>query len=931
MPGTVAMAVAMSIGTATGSGIVAAIAYAAVYAATTMAISYAVSAVMGALSKKPKSSSSADLSVAASDRAITARQPVAPWRVVYGRARMGGTYTFLHTTGSDNEYFHIVITLAGHRVKSIGVMYFDGEAATDADGVPVSAYDGYVTVVKRLGHADQTAIAELISAAPDKWTADHKQSGRAHVYVRLKYSRDTFPNGLPNITFDIEGKDDIWDPRTDTTGYSENAALCVADYLSDPVIGLNAAADIDADSLIEAANICDEAVTLADSTTEPRYALNGAFETSEKPVDILAKMLTASCGMAVNSGGKWHVKVGAYRTPAVTLTESDLRGPVSIQSRISMKDNYNGVKGVFVSPDNAWQASDFPAYGSAAYLTEDGGERTWHDIDLGYTISAATAQRIAKIDLERTRRQMTVTLTCGLSAWRLTPGDTVMLTLARFGWTEKVFEVKETHFVVGTEENPTLNVSLILRETDANVYAWSAAEEQAFAAAPRTTLPSAFSVPAPADLILESGTAVLGVRKDGTVFSRIKASWTAPASAFVLSGGHIESEIKKTADSTWEPGPTVRGDQTALYVLDVIDGEGYDVRVRSVNVAGVPSAWATPASGSHTVIGKTAAPSTVAGLTVRQNGTSVILEGAAVADLDVAVQEFRFGAAGAAWEAMQFIEAPAARPGTPCSYTTGIVPPGTWRFAVKARDTSGNYSTAATYADATIVGVASAIETGVGEQAAAWLNLGAGSGDGFIRHWTGKLVADGTLPLSDYASWDDLPTFCPDPVAEAVYEMPAIDIDFDDAVRIYAGALDFAPLGGVSGSPDVKLQIYTWSDGDADPDSFADWLSGLVTARHIRARLRMVPGAAPGAVSGFRLVVDKDTVTESDTGFTVAPGGTAISIGPFHNMPLVQCLPQSGANVGWVTGVTKTSAVLHVGPSTSSDDGGAAGYTARGI
>jgi hypothetical protein len=75
-----------------------------------------------------------------------------------------------------------------------------------------------------------------------------------------------------------------------------------------------------------------------------------------------------------------------------------------------MSSNFNGVRGQFVSPENDWQPDDFPAYASDVYLAEDGGERKWRDISLPFTISAAMAQRLAKIELERARRQMTVRL-----------------------------------------------------------------------------------------------------------------------------------------------------------------------------------------------------------------------------------------------------------------------------------------------------------------------------------------------------------------------------------------------------------------------------------------------------------------------------------------------------------------------------------------
>ena len=72
-------------------------------------------------------------------------------------------------------------------------------------------------------------------------------------------------------------------------------------------------------------------------------------------------------------------------------------------SRISRRDLYNAVRGTFVSPDAYWQPTDFPTVSNATYATNDGGQVIWRDMALPFTTSRATAQRIAKLVLERSR------------------------------------------------------------------------------------------------------------------------------------------------------------------------------------------------------------------------------------------------------------------------------------------------------------------------------------------------------------------------------------------------------------------------------------------------------------------------------------------------------------------------------------------------
>ncbi len=539
-------------------------------------------------------------------REITVRQAAAPWRIVYGAMRGGAIITFAHVTGTSNEYLHLVLTLAKGKIQAINTMYFDGvEVPLDGSGDATGTYAGYVHVQKNLGDPAESTqgLTDLATACPTKWTANHLQRGHAKVYVRLQWNADLFPNGVPNITFDMQGRL-VYDPRTSTTAYSNLVALCLADYLVDTQVGFKAvyADEVDNDLLIAAANICAEAVALKAGGTEDRYTLNGMFDTTEDPVDVLHQMAAAMGGYAVYIGGKFQIYAGAYRAATVTLTEADARGSLKVVSRLSKQEIFNGVKGTFFSADNDWQAADFQSVDGAAYLAEDGAERIWQDIQLPFTTSVATAQRLAKLLLERTRRQITVEYPAKLSAYRLQPPDVVQVTNARFGWSAKTFEVQDTRLAV--DDEGALACDLVLRETDATAYSWVAADDEKDATAVGTvTLPDIKTVAAPTGLALTSGDAAATIGNDGLRVPRLKAAWTAPADQNVISGGSIIVQYKKNADATWIGIGTARGDATEFYIAPVTVGTAYDVRLYAVNSSGVVSAAIT--ESNHTVTGPT--------------------------------------------------------------------------------------------------------------------------------------------------------------------------------------------------------------------------------------------------------------------------------------------------------------------------------------
>ncbi len=570
-------------------------------------------------------------------RTVTVREPVMPREMVYGRTRKGGVIVFLHSTGAKDKDLHLVIVLAAHRIKSIDAIYFEGEEAIDASGVAQGRWAGKVAVEKRLGTEDQTAFAGLIAAAPEHWSDAHRLAGCAAIYLRLTYDADAFPGGIPNITVDLEGKADIFDPRTGTEGYTDNAALCVADYMAHPTYGIGAviggADGIEPDSLIEAANICDEAVPLAAGGSEPRYTCNGVVSLSETPKTIIEAMLTAMAGRCIWQAGQWRMRAGAYRVPETVITADDLReGGMTLTTRQSRASNFNAVRGQFVSPENSWQPDDFPAYASEVYRLEDNGERVWRDISLPFTISASMAQRLAKITLERARRQMSLKLAGKLKAWRVAAGETTYVHYARWGFggaalpEGKPFEVEAVRLDLSqVGPGPRLAPELLLRETSPLIYDWDASEEQIYAAAPRTTLPSAFDIAPPgAPQITEE----LYVTRDGSavkVLARI--AWEPAASGFVDT---YQVETRRDGGDWLDRGRT---SGTVMELRDIQPGQ-WAVRIKAISVLGVSSIWR---EGTLEIVGLTAPPAALTGLTIQSAGGLAVLKWQRSVDVDVRV------------------------------------------------------------------------------------------------------------------------------------------------------------------------------------------------------------------------------------------------------------------------------------------------------
>lgn len=628
-----------------------------------------------------------------------------PRKVVYGRAQLGGTISFLDIRGS-NQYFDVIVTIATHEIDAIEKVFFDDAevifgASPDPrwstklikpDGTEIAA-DHLIFMQATMGADDQAAIGDLIGQNPGKWTWDHKQSGCAGAYFIIVWNALVFGDGLPEISFQIRGKK-VRDPRSGTTYWTSNASLCQADFLTNTRFGPGVPLSrIDDTSLSSAADTCDESVILAGGGTEARYTTNGWFTTDENYGRILERFVAATGGQSTYSNGKWKFWPAKWRTPSLTITEDDLRSSIKIQTLAERADIFNAVRGQFVSAAAGYIEVDYPAVKNSTYAGLDGGE-IFENIDYHLVTSAATCQRLSKLEVERIRQGIQVEFLCSLKAFSVQVPENVYLTFSRYGWSAKPFEIVDCDFIIQeTGDAPELLVSLTLRETAQGVFDWNYWEETTVDVAPNTNLPSPFSVPTPTSVMVEAGTDQLYVRTDGTVIVRAKVSWTAFSDFFLSSGGKVETQYRKTGDSAWADAPSVPASSTFLYVQDVQDGVYYDFRVRAVNAFGIAGPYVEVLS--FFVVGKTAPPSNVPGLSSGIFDYGLQLDWTAITDVDLGNYEIR---EGPSWESSTFV----TLTGKVTQKVLEIRAVGVYQFWIKAIDTSGNYSVVAAGVSVTI-------------------------------------------------------------------------------------------------------------------------------------------------------------------------------------------------------------------------------------
>lgn len=862
-----------------------------------------------------------------------------PHTYIYGRARVGSAVVAIFSSGSRDEYKHLVCVHAAHECDAFEEWYIGGKklAALDGSGwvtaapffttsthdvweshavpeftlahdpVPGSVYvytqvrdegtvqcqftiDGrnvvvtpppfatfpldvsyqytqgnpFVNVRTHLGTGDDPADAYLMSVTGGQWPATAVLRGYCYSVITLNLNEPEFQGGLPTIETVIRGRK-LYDPRTETTAWSQNPPLVIRDYLTSEICKVDAD-DIPDDAVIAAANVCDE-----EHAFGKRYTFNGSITSDQSKNDVLEGMAQSMAGGICST--TWDMWAGKYVAPIMALSQDDIVGELAITPGLSHADIYNGVKGQFCSPENNYVINDFKPYQNAAYVAADGGDELWSNIDFPYTNSLQRVHNLCRIFVEDQRNGYTVKGLFKVKTWRLRPGSRVTLTSALFGWSSKVFRITDK------KDNPSGMVELTMKEDGESI--WDFADAVVPDETPNTNLPDPFYVPKIASVTCQSGTNLL-IAKDGTVISRVQVSWPAVQSQSVQSNGLIEVEWRKVDTDVYNKA-SVSGNETSTFISPAEDGAWYVVRVRSVNAyLNIKADWTY--AQPHQVVGKTAPPGNMQQLSI--SGTK--LSWAINSELDIAGSRFRFhygnnrdwGTAAPLHEGL-IVASPFDLVTRPAGMVTIM---GKWV------DTSGNESVTAAYivTDLGDIPVANVVEE---------FDFKA---DGFPGEITGGEVdEDGNLVADEVDSFygddnqsfyeaDNAPFYLESSYGKLVYVTPEISVPQPLTGSLMSLIID---TQGIDLTVEYRLTGPGPLFGDDDDSFFGPddepfygppgiwnpWPGQIPASFDVfQWRVTIGSGAVRGKISELKVVIDAPDMVEYIEDLVIEAGGTII-------------------------------------------------------
>ena len=543
------------------------------------------------------------------------REAVAPRQLIYGKCRVGGTVVHMQTTGTDNYLLHMVVAIAGHEIEELtSVRVNDTDLTTSTSTISGSTV--YTVTNSEYTNTDndnnfgsgrlmrytykdgsQTAVDGFMDAQLSSMGASDKFLGVSYVYLQMVFDTQKFGGGIPAISFLVKGKK-CYDPRSNSTAWTDNPALQIRDFLTNTQYGIKATSDeindtTNAGGFASAANICDQNVTLADgSTTEKRYTSNGFTNFSANGNGVIESILSAMAGKVSYVNGKFNIFAGASQTPSLTITDDDLLDAVQIQTNPSSGNLFNSVKPLYVDSTQGYVAADAEVYQDTTMLNADtpSGESTANYVkqmesQLPFTVTDTMAQRLGRIALKSQRETTSISCLVDLKFMRLQPNDWVYVTNTRLDYSQKVFEVISTNMQVVTEgEVPVMATQLELKEVASSVFDFATSDYTTGQSEGGDVDTGDYTVTAPTNLALAQQT-----NKDGvTTKVDIKATWTNNSSDKVTL---TEVAYKLSTDGAYTSDFTVGKGVSVALLPNVVVGKTYNVKARHIDVNGVSSSY----------------------------------------------------------------------------------------------------------------------------------------------------------------------------------------------------------------------------------------------------------------------------------------------------------------------------------------------------
>ena len=807
--------------------------------------------------------------------------------VIYGERLTGGTRVFMETSGTDNTYLYMSIVMAEGEINDIEEILVDDKVVTwasalsDGTEVEVNSSDSNfykdstsLIRVQPFYGTDGQSASSLLSTLSN-WGSNHKLSGLCYLAIRFKWNQDSF-TGIPKVQAKIQGKKvKTYNASLveQTASYQTNPSWCLLDYLTNARYGKGLAiSEIDLQSFYDASLICETQVTPYSGGSDINiFDINTAIDTSRSILDNVREFLKGCRGYLPYNAGKYNLIIETTGTASITLTEDNIIGGYSL-STPTKNDRYNRVIVGFVNPDRNYQVDEvqFPPIDDSGLpsadqhetmKTADGGFLLEGRFDFTTITSQYQAEEMAEVILRRSREALSLGINVDFNGYDLAIGEIVNITHSSLGFSAKPFRV------IGITFNQDLTVGLSLVEYQASHYTW-ATKTQA-TTVPTTNLPNPFNVQPPSSVTLDDQ---LIEYNDGTVIVALNVTIGASPDSFV---DYYQVEYKLASDTNYII--YAQGSGLNHRVLNVIDQNVYDVRVKAVSSIGSSSTYVT---AQRTIIGAIEPPSDIEDFSCNIINGEAHLSWEQIPDLDLAYYQIRYSTltSGATWQNSVSLVEKVSRPATSI-----VVPARVGSYCIKAVDKLGNFSINETIIATNVatIGNFNAITTQSEHPSFSGTKTNLTLSDNAVR--LTNLASDG---IYDFASVIDIGAVHTSRVTATLAQFAENPSELFDSE---SGLFD-AKTGSVDGnSPsnsNAHLEIAI-SDDNVTYTAFKNFVIGDYTFRYAKFRLYLTSrdGVTTPVVNEATVTIDMEDRIFSGNDITSGAGTKTVTFtNPFKTI-----------------------------------------------
>ena len=911
---------------------------------------------------------------------IISNDPVPVRRFVFGKALVGGDQLYIGLSPSDNVYLQMVVLIADHSIEAVDEFWVGNGRYTADQFVSVidiprgeNNYDTLLTYTERLdgasvldfatgghvttrtenyqvrvrmgggqsGHFEtqtRTRVHENVTSPnwrSSEWDpAVDRATGSAIIAIQMKHDQERV---IPwqQIRFLVRGDNTIWDPRTNTTGYSNNPALVIGAYLNKiaafPYVEQNAdgtetitlasltaaqasgtLGGIDVEHLKRAADVCDT----------NGWTIAGAIDHDSNIDDQLPELASAMMGWVFFDGWNYIIRAAEASDPVATITDADIKD-VTMSFHRRLNELYNSVGGTIRNDeDNGhYENTSYPELIDADALAEDVTPARM-ELNFLYVPDTAQALQLASIALARNRAGKQVRLVVpGRKGWQWVPGDRITLDI------EQPLIVAGIFIVNHVNRNPEANMTEItLVEDPDSVYTYSQTEIDGLIANIADATPPG---PDTAGLTLTAPTAVTPFSEDRLEGNVARDGTTEFIVVVRIEGGDIdyfiEVERYDSLGGNWiamsSGNRTINPDGHTYVSLGVIPTETeLRLRARYTHPMGLVSDWTIADPEIFVVERDTLPPNAPTGLSVdyvTDTGVRLLIRGVQSRDLSSFDARYTISAADdvpplitteAEWDDAARLQGSAASASDEWHADYSLLFSGNYRVYVRAVDDSGNLSVLDS------VNVVFDFRSNSGVVSAQFFNSDSG--------WAGctlsNLVESGAgrlLPLTGrtgsqaddigVASWNSTEgwLFNPTNAPVSMITLPILDLGATiDGIVTVAPALNYPVNQQISRDSIIANQLRYYHHGTWSAWTDMDYRLAICASR-VQYRCR-ITHQTTAPLRSFGITSIRLQVSTSPTAtapaivpITDATAGVSIAFGAnYVNVPLVTASVNSLTN-----------------------------------